>query len=178
LTETNDIRTLTSRIAPLTKVYEDDAAISKLFLSYDLQIAAKEKTDMPAAVFEARARIKEPFAGAGACQPCHAAEHTQWEGTNHASAFHHIEDISREFDRDCTPCHVTGFYDNGGFENFAVTPELVDIQCESCHGNGFTHVEDPTSKMPKRPESTCKRCHTVDQTPEFEFDAFWARIKH
>lgn len=178
LAEVGGVSSLVSEIAPLTKIYSDDEAISRLFSAYDLNIAAKENTNIPAAIFESRGALEKPFAGAGTCQPCHAGVDVGWKETKHAHAFDILTAQSRGYDRDCTPCHTTGFYKRGGFETLAVTPELVHVQCESCHGNGHDHSRDPSQKTPGDPRKACRACHTVDQTPEFEFDAFWARIRH
>lgn len=178
LAEAGGVSSLVSEIAPLTKIYPDDEAISRLFSTYDLDIAAKGQTNLPAAMFASRAALEKPFAAAGKCQPCHADIDTQWKGTKHAHAFDILTGQSRGYDRDCTPCHTTGFYERGGFEALGVTPDLVHVQCESCHGNGHDHSRDPSQKTPRDPRESCRTCHTVDQTPEFAFDAFWARIRH
>ena len=172
------IRSLVTQITPLSKLYPDDVAITKLFSAYDLDIAAKEKTDLPAAVFAARRGLEDPFSGAAACQKCHADIDAQWKGTAHAHAFDVLTAQSRGYDLDCTPCHTTGFYERGGFERLAVTPDLANVQCESCHGNGSDHVADPKQKTPGDAPAACRNCHTVQQTPDFEFGAFWARIRH
>jgi len=172
------IRTLGAALTPLTKFFEDDEAITRLFESYDLNIRAKEELNVPVALVEKRATIREPFASAGACQPCHAEISAQWDTTAHAHAFDRLRAEAREFDRDCVPCHTTGFYKRGGFEHVNVTPELTGVQCEVCHGNGFHHVKDPKVKTATVPRTVCKGCHTADQTPDFEFEQFWARIHH
>jgi hypothetical protein len=178
LGENGRISSLVSAVTPLSMVYEDDAAIAKLFAAYDLDIAAKEKTNIPAGVFATRQGVSDPYAGADACQKCHPQIHAQWQENPHAHAFARLQEQSRHFDRDCTPCHTTGFYERGGFETFAVTPDLANVQCEACHGNGHAHVADPTRKTPGDARGVCRSCHTVEQTPEFEFDAFWGRIEH
>jgi hypothetical protein len=172
------IKHLETNISPLISFYPDAAAIDKLFKAYDLNIAAKEKSNMPAGVFASRNGLDTPFAGAGACEPCHSDIHAQWSGTKHAHAFDILTSQSRGFDRDCTPCHTSGFYERGGFENASVTPELTHVQCESCHGNGHDHMKDPTVKPGGKPSDTCKSCHTVDQTPDFDFTTYWSRIRH
>lgn len=174
----NRIASLQPDVVALSKAFTDDEAIEKLFRSYDLNIAAKEKSKLPVGVTRNRDELETRFVGADACQSCHEDIYTQWSGTAHASAFEILEHESREYDRDCTPCHTTGFYKLGGFEHLSVTPELVDVQCEACHGNGAAHVEDPDVKTDTDARSTCRQCHNAQQTPDFEFEAFWERIKH
>lgn len=172
------IRRLSKFQTPLSKDLEDHEAIAKLFRSYDMSVAAKERSGIPAAVLEARAGLKKPFAGSDACRECHETEYTIWKQSTHAEAFAILERRSRQFDRDCIPCHTTGFYKRGGFEHVTVTPELVDVGCESCHGNGHDHVDDPETHFEDEPRETCRKCHNADQTPDFDFDTFWAQIQH
>lgn len=172
------IRALSEYQHPLSKDYPDHEAIAKLFRSYDMHVAAKEKSSIPPAVFGARAGLKKPYAGSEACRECHEAEFTAWKQSKHAEAFATLEGRERHYDRDCIPCHTTGFYRRGGFEHVTVTPELVDVGCESCHGNGHDHVNDPDAPFEEAAAETCRECHNDDQSPNFDFDAFWDRIRH
>jgi len=162
---------VTNATVGLGKTFADDEAIGKLFNAYDMEVVAREKAALPmhAAV---------TFAGADACQACHASIFEQWKGTLHAHAFETLISKSRQFDRDCTPCHSTGFFKQGGFVNASATPHLSGVQCEACHGNGAVHAKDPSQKTDTVAKSTCRSCHTADQTPDFEFTKFWARIDH
>jgi hypothetical protein len=169
---------LTNQFLPLSQIYQDDEAISKLFRSYDMSVAAKAKSAIPAAVFEARAGLKKPFAGSETCRECHESEYDIWESSGHAKAFAILEERSRQYDKDCTPCHTTGYYALGGFERLALTPQLVDVGCEACHGNGHDHVRDPDASTPGEAAESCRACHNADQSPDFDFDTRWAHIQH
>jgi hypothetical protein len=169
---------LTAGSSPLSNDYPDDEAVAKLFRSYDLSIAAKEKSGVPAGVFEARSGIGRPFMGAETCKDCHEDIYDQWAGTPHAHAFEILVREEREYDRDCTPCHTTGFYKHGGFENLERTPELIHVQCESCHGNGYEHANDPDVATGVDASEACVGCHNSQQTPDFDFETFWSRIEH
>ncbi len=162
---------LTNQTVGLDKTFADDEAIAKLFTAYDMEVVAREKASLPTG-----AVVK--FAGADACQACHAAIFEQWKGTGHAHAFELLTSQKREFDRDCTPCHTTGFFKEGGFVNASITANLSGVQCEACHGNGSAHAKAPTVKTDTVAKSACRSCHTAEQTPEFEFTKFWARIDH
>lgn len=165
------VRHLTSSVVGLDGAYVDDEAVDKLFMAYDIDIATREKAALPTGV-------AATFAGADACQGCHASIFERWKGTRHAHAFDVLTSEKREFDRDCTPCHSTGFFKQGGFVNATATPHLSGVQCEACHGNGFAHAKDAKVKTDTAPKSTCRSCHTAEQTPDFEFEKFWARIDH
>lgn len=163
---------------PLDKAYEDDEGVAKLFAAYDLDIATKEKASLPTGMTESRAHLKEPFVGASTCRGCHPAVAAQWDGTKHAHAFDVLTREKRTYDRDCTPCHTTGFYKKGGFENIVATPKLVDVQCEACHGNGHSHAQDPSVHTGAVAHEACTGCHTPEQSPDFDFAVFWPRIQH
>ncbi len=163
---------------PLSKKYRDDDAVAKLFAAYDMDIVAKEKSNVPSGVIAAGRNPKKPFVGAENCRECHEEYFSQWESTNHAQAFDVLVTQSREFDRDCTPCHTTGFYELGGFISLVETPELINVQCESCHGNGYDHEQNPKIHTNQNPSSACKTCHTPDWSPGFSFDERWPKISH
>jgi hypothetical protein len=162
---------LKNAVVGLDKTFRDDEAVAKLFQAYDMEVVAREKAALP--VGDA-----VTFAGANACQSCHAPIFEQWLGTRHAHAFEVLTSQQREFDRDCTPCHTTGFFKQGGFVNASATPHLSGVQCEACHGNGSAHAKDPKIKTDTIAKSTCRACHTAEQTPEFDFATFWSRIDH
>jgi hypothetical protein len=172
------IRTLSFGTTALSSYYADHEAVEKLFRSYDLSIVAKEKSAVPSGVYEARQGIERPYVGAEACKDCHTDIYDQWAGTKHAYAFEILLGKNREYDRDCTPCHTTGFYKRGGFEGLEVTPELVHVQCEACHGNGHQHANDPDMAPEGDAVGVCVSCHNADQTPDFDFERYWARIAH
>lgn len=172
--EDGRIASLRGGLEPLTTDYEDAESIAKLFMSYDLDIRRQEKATrgVPAGY------LKKKYAGAEACAECHDDIYAQWRDTPHAQAFDILIEHGRQYDRDCTPCHTAGFYEMGGFLSVDETPGLIHVQCESCHGNGAEHVSDPDIKTTGDARNICTSCHTTDQSPEFEFDKFWGRIKH
>jgi len=165
-------------LVPMDNSYEDDEAIAKLFRAYDLEIAAKERATLPTGITDARTLSKDRYRGAEACRECHGAIYEAWSSTRHAHAWSTLTELSREYDRDCIPCHTAGFYKTGGFENIVETPNLVNVQCESCHGNGAAHAANPSVPTGLDARSECRGCHNADQSPEFDLDTYWARIDH
>jgi hypothetical protein len=172
------IKSISNSFTQLTDYYADDEAVTKLFESYDLNIAAKENAAMPVGVYETKKAPKVPYSTAEACKDCHEDIYDQWAGTKHAHAFEILQAKSRESDRDCTPCHTTGFYKLGGFVSYKSTPELTNVQCEACHGIGHDHVEDPAVKTVGEARKVCQSCHDQDMSPDFDFDVYWPRIQH
>ncbi len=178
LDRSNRIRAVVADNVPLDDRFADDPVVAKLFRAYDLEIAAKERSSIPAGVLEARRALRRPYAGVEACRECHEEIVAQWETTKHAHAFATLEERGRQYDRDCTPCHTTGFEDRGGFVALDVTPGLVNVQCESCHGNGHDHVADPDVATVGRARGACATCHRGQHSPEFDFDTYWPKIRH
>jgi hypothetical protein len=172
------IASMHDAVVPMDGRFPDDEAIAKLFQAYDFDIAAKERATLPTGVTNVRNLVRDPFQGAEACKECHEGIYDAWATTRHAHAWKTLTDLSREFDRDCTPCHSVGFYKQGGFENVVATPHLTNVQCESCHGNAAAHVADPEVRTGVDARSLCRDCHDADQSPDFEVEAFWKRIDH
>ncbi len=163
---------------PLDPRYPDQEAIAELFRAYDRDIADKERAVLPAGITGPRGSRTESYRGAEACRDCHESIYDAWAGTAHAHAWETLTGISRQLDRDCTPCHSTGFYETGGFQNEVTTPHLTGVQCEVCHGNGFAHAGDPGIRTGVDARSVCRDCHNEEQTPEFDFETFWKKIDH
>ncbi|MFQ5512560.1 MAG: multiheme c-type cytochrome [Candidatus Krumholzibacteriia bacterium] len=157
--------------------YEDHEAIVKLFQAYDMEIANQERARVTSSVPSGE-HIKNRFTAGEACRPCHTDIYDHWQDTQHGHAFATLQDKERQYDRDCTPCHTTGFYQIGGFLSIQETPGLVNVQCEACHGNGREHARNPELETEGTAHLMCKTCHTEDQSPGFQFPKWWARIKH
>jgi predicted CXXCH cytochrome family protein len=66
----------------------------------------------------------------------------------------------------------------GGFMSMSETPNLVNIQCEACHGNSAQHSRSPKVKTPGNARAVCVGCHTEEQTESFAFETYWPRIAH
>ena len=83
------------------------------------------------------------YVGGKKCMKCHFKEYSTWKKQEKAKAF---EAIADEPDKElCFPCHTTGYGKPGGFKDEETTPKLVNVQCESCHGAGASHVELATA---------------------------------
>lgn len=114
--------------------------------------------------------------------------------------------ISRIHDPECLVCHTTGWsqthysrYESGYLSEEA-TPHLFNQQCENCHGPSSRHSdlewkyeEDRKSVtfdelVAARKEvqlteiqavkSVCIRCHDGDNSPKFDFEKYWEKVKH
>ncbi len=117
----------------------------------------------------------EPFyVGSASCNPCHSASFAVWQKTGHSHAYKTLVDQAKEFNLDCVGCHVTGYDKPGGSTvTDVMSPNLKDVQCESCHGPGSAHIADPTTSVPvtEPGEQVCTGCHHPPHTDVFDFKA-------
>lgn len=120
-----------------------------------------------------------PYVGAPQCKSCHASDYEIWSGSRHARAIETLKRLNREYTMTCVPCHVTGTnaYD-GTFRDVHATPQLVNVQCEQCHGPGAAHLEDPSRPYGIVADNTCILCHTPATDPTFVRAERWPRIVH
>jgi 2',3'-cyclic-nucleotide 2'-phosphodiesterase (5'-nucleotidase family) len=118
---------------------------------------------------------------AKACETCHSEEFNIWKTSGHAKAFETLVKKSRQFNPDCLVCHTTRFEQEGGFTMGLQQPELINVQCESCHGNSARHLKDGEPIPEQKPSmALCLKCHTPDRCPDFEkkYQEEWQKIKH
>lgn len=122
------------------------------------------------------------------CGNCHVVHQRDWKTTAHASAWAGLETAGSPPPALCTGCHsVSGrgnpVVGNAGY-NLVADSAYHDVQCESCHGPGFTHAETPdfgpaplASIAVHIPDSlgTCGECHSGTHTP---FAEEWEQSRH
>ena len=117
------------------------------------------------------------YVGAEECSNCHGKEYAFWKKTRHAKAWKTLEDTGKQYDYECTGCHVTGFGEPGG-STMAKTDGLRDVQCEVCHGPGSIHVEKEGEEKPlaivREPAADlcATRCHTPEHSDTFQHEAY------
>ncbi len=118
------------------------------------------------------------FVGAAKCASCHQEEHKIWENSGHARAMATLQKNGQQLNNACVGCHVVGFQ-RGGFQSLNTTPQLVNVQCEACHGPGKFHAEKPQKGygFMATPQG-CVQCHDKTNSPNFNFSTYWTKIKH
>jgi hypothetical protein len=114
------------------------------------------------------------YMGYTTCEGCHSDKADSWKATPHARAFEDLKKQGEEKQKNpaCYKCHVVGYEEEGGFIDMELTPELKDVQCESCHGPGRKHTETMSAENihGKPGEATCRKCHTESQDKGFDFE--------
>jgi hypothetical protein len=105
-----------------------------------------------------------------ACEPCHADQVAKWKTSDHAKAYDTLVKKSKQFDPNCLKCHTTRYEQPEGFSMKLQQMELVNIQCESCHGFRKQHMTDMKPAAQKPNIDLCITCHTQDRCPNFKRD--------
>jgi hypothetical protein len=135
------------------------AVIEAMARSQDAELAARTA---PVAGAEGR----PSFLGSGACSACHAAIVAEFAQSDHARAYTNL--VRRGPPQaSCVVCHVTGHAQAGGFTEIRSTPHLAGVGCESCHGPGAAHVQEPQRPYGRVTLATCTVCHTAEMDPTF-----------
>jgi hypothetical protein len=131
------------------------------------------------------------FTGAETCKVCHPGTFKFWSTTGHAGAFQSLKKDPKPnviYDAECILCHTTGFEYTSGWRSEEATPHLAGNQCENCHGPGSKHSAEPdngefqqamaiTAEQADK-NRLCLHCHDQDNSPHFEFEEYWKKIKH
>jgi hypothetical protein len=120
-------------------------------------------------------------AGSASCVKCHAEDHAAWEQSKHAHAWQTLSAPAANgfhVDPFCQQCHTTGYGLPGGFESRAATPGLVSVGCDNCHGPSAAHAARPQVHTPFAAADQCTRCHDHENSPKFEYNEYWGRIRH
>ncbi|MEY2930059.1 MAG: hypothetical protein RL033_808 [Pseudomonadota bacterium] len=119
------------------------------------------------------------YLGSTTCANCHEDADTFWRTTQHSRAYRTLETQFKEFNLDCVSCHVTG-YDRPGGSTVTHAAKLQNVQCESCHGPGSLHVENPGANglIRRVPEpSTCRGCHHAPHVADdWSHEQAWSHI--
>lgn len=125
--------------------------------------------------------MRGAYTGYTPCEGCHSDIVAAWKATPHAAkAFDalKIQGEGKPMNSDCFQCHTVGYKEEGGFVDITLTPDLKNVQCESCHGPrrkhtelGRKHSESMSAEdiQGKPEEATCRKCHTPRQDKNFDF---------
>jgi predicted CXXCH cytochrome family protein len=120
------------------------------------------------------------------CGNCHVEKQASWVNTKHASAWADLQ-ASGHAAPYCSGCHAVSQNGNsfGSPAGYLVKADSAyhDVQCENCHGPGFTHVQNPTLATEPLASvnvdtglvGTCAGCHTGVHEP---FVDQWKQSAH
>jgi nitrate/TMAO reductase-like tetraheme cytochrome c subunit len=164
------------RFYDLNDSIADSNKMKSLLNDYETELKNEKLAEEEASRWETEGL---QFTGSQACMSCHASAYGAWTQSRHPHAFEDIQKKNKSFDPDCLVCHATGFKYKGGYKSLEFTPRLAEVGCEACHGMGSLHIKDPTLHRMKNPgQETCVTCHDFENSPHFEFNSYWEKIKH
>ncbi len=112
------------------------------------------------------------FRGDSYCLPCHQTQHQSWLLTAHARAYQTLVRDNKSSDPACLTCHTTGF---ASLKNSGAN--LVNVQCEACHGPGDGHP-DVRKGLLKISQDQCFQCHNRANSPNFHYPDYLDKIRH
>jgi hypothetical protein len=119
------------------------------------------------------------------CGNCHIGQQDEWDETAHSNAWATLAAAPGK-QAFCEACHTVTQRGNittvaGGWENVK-DARYRDVQCESCHGPGLPHVQNPDAIQPLAPMKVdtgltygCAECHNGVHHP---FVQEWRRSGH
>jgi 2',3'-cyclic-nucleotide 2'-phosphodiesterase (5'-nucleotidase family) len=179
-----------NKLIYLNRSFDESPVIVKLYEAYNKEVQdlvlrqQKQMKDQVLAqlvshgIDPSKYKKAKPYATSEACKSCHEQAYETWKKSRHATAFASLEKRSQSFDPECIACHTTGSMTRGGFTDAKSTPELINVQCESCHGPGAAHIAKPAKGFGSTGEDNCRSCHTEAYNPDFDYDALWKIVAH
>jgi hypothetical protein len=164
----------------LGKMVPDDPAIMDLVDQNRIAINEIHKREAPLVDSEKLRAMYQcaSFVRSEACKTCHEEAYKVWESSKHAHAFKTLEERHQDYNPDCVGCHTTGFRKPTGFLNAKSTPDLMNVQCESCHGPGMGHPDKLGKGYGAVTKDFCVTCHTPENSPDFDALAYRVKIRH
>lgn len=122
------------------------------------------------------------------CGNCHVGQQAKWKSTKHADAFATLEK-SGSMQGLCQACHTVNDRGNVATDTTAgwrstKDKRYHDVQCESCHGAGLSHIQTPTRGQmlaSAKPDTAsaqttgCAECHSGTHHP---FAEEWRQTRH
>ncbi len=121
------------------------------------------------------------------CGNCHVGTQRDWKTTRHANAFATLEALGSNAQPFCFSCHTVTDKGNAvqGPAGWDAVQDSVyrDVQCESCHGPGLSHVVEPDNRANwplarahiDVADASCADCHSGNHHP---FAEEWAQSGH
>lgn len=125
--------------------------------------------------------------GQTTCGNCHVDHQGDWANHGHSDAWAGLQN-SGHAQASCEGCHTVSELGNAvnGAAGWNAVQDTVyyDVQCESCHGPGVTHVTTPDASAPPLASfaadsaagsGTCGECHTGTHHPYVDQ---WIQSRH
>jgi hypothetical protein len=135
--------------------------------------STKTKADTAKTKMESSPVAQHSYIGASKCKMCHLKQYKAWSAGKMATAFADLKGDEAK-DPKCVKCHVTGFGKGGYAIGGANDPDLMNVQCEACHGPGSDYKSVMKDKekavaagLIVPDEKVCVGCHNKE-SPNFK----------
>ncbi len=150
------------------------------------QIIAPPSSTPPPEAAQGYLGYSDTTTGTPVCGNCHVGKLAEWEQTKHSHAWADLQ-ASGHATASCEACHATDSYGNFVADTnvgWVATHNgrYHDVQCESCHGPGLTHVTNPDASQPLASmfvgltlTNGCGECHQGTHNPFLEE---WSQSAH
>ena len=163
---------------PIEEDFPQDPKIIEFFNNYQTSLKIENLIDSP---YLPRQALDDDntFTGSLACADCHADVYLIWNNFGHAHAMETLINENRQYDPECVKCHTIAMEYEIGYRSMEKTPHLADVGCEMCHGPGLKHRIN-TYTMYQEQFFTCEKCHTHENSPNFEGqrEEYFQKIRH
>ncbi len=119
-------------------------------------------------------------AGTARCRECHVEDGDAWQKSRHAHAWQSLVEKAAHVDPECQRCHSTLYGFPGGFASLGRSGAMAGVGCESCHGPSQAHAANAKVRTVyfARAKDRCIACHDRENSPQFEYAAYWSRVDH
>lgn len=181
-----EIGRLSQEIAPKEPAKGEASAYSNRFMAMDIELPDQPEisrllANLTAAVntlgkrraeTAAQLVVNSPYLGFRGCGACHAPQMASWQQSKHAKAYTTLEQGKQQYNPSCLPCHVTGVDPAQAADALALPDDRRGVGCETCHGPGRRHSENPSANhLARRPEpKVCLTCHSAPHDNNFRYD--------
>ncbi len=170
------------RQTPLDDRVGEDTLVKEVVKEYKIDLDKARGGGQPPAD-AVKVDTSPQWASFQVCVNCHQGITDAWTHTAHAKAYQTLVRQGNQAEDECLKCHVVGLKTPGGFDPAKADPLYEGVQCESCHGSGVKHsIAAETARkstiLGHPDEKVCRRCHTAERSPNFNFATYWAKIKH
>ena len=141
--------TYSNRFLAMEAAGPDHPEISRRLVNLDAAINTLGKRRAETAAQQA----SSPYLGFRGCGPCHAPAIGFMAKDQPRQGLHNLGQAKQQFNQSCLPCHVTGVDPSHAADALSVPDDRRGVGCETCHGPGRSHSENPTANhLARTPE--------------------------
>jgi len=169
------VMAISVEVTPLDDKVSDDPEMLKKIKDFKQRLV-EFKEAKRAAYPRTFGSDKENYLGDRSCKSCHEDAWAVYAKSGHMRAFMTLRNKGQHFEPDCLVCHTTGYQYKNGYADEAPYNRLINVQCEACHGYGTLHARD--GKWVAQAKDSCVVCHDKENSPDFDYETYWAKIKH